>query len=277
MSSAEAAQVHRMSQRTVQRIPQRVGPSGNVRMPRRPGPQRGTIGSATPPELVELVCAIRCELPGKGHHFCFQLLKRRGHHPPSPVTIWRIWHRARLLLKRKRRQRRRQWAAFDGSPGYFQVDTTYVAGGGFVFAAVETCSRWAFTAWSDNRDSASAARFLRELRTAYPGHLCGVQTDNGAEFAGAFAAACKAQRFPHYLAWVRCPDMNGKVERFIGTMRAESLLGTEDPRLERAALLRDLERHRQFYNCERPHYALGWHTPHECLMLALNQSNQHPP
>jgi transposase InsO family protein len=71
--------------------------------------------------------------------------------------------------------------------------------------------------------------------------------------------------------------MNGKVERFIGTMRAKSLLGTDDPTLERSVLLRDLQRHRQFYNCERPHHALNWRTPRECLMLALDQSDQHPP
>lgn len=277
LSTAEVARRHGLSRRTVQRVPHRTGRGGRVRLPRRPGPLVGTVGSATPPQMVELLCGFRQTYPAKGHHFCYHLLRRRGERPPAPVTIWRIWRRWGLLTKRRRRQQRRQWTDLCHGPGFFQMDTTYVSGGGFVFAAVETQSRWAHAAWAEARDSQSAARFLRHLEQHYPGQLRGVQTDNGSEFGGAFKSACRQLGLPHYLAWVRCPDQNGKVERFIGTLRSESLLGCDDPTLCRHRLRENLARCLREYNHDRPHCALGWRTPMECLILKTDQSHTPPP
>jgi hypothetical protein len=277
-SSAEAALKHEISLRTVQRIRQRTNRQGRVRPARQPGPAPGSVGSATPPALVELVCEFKRHEPGKGHHYCHHWLRRQGHSPPAPVTIWRIWRRHKLLGQRKRRRRARgSWEQLQSGPGYFQIDTAYAAGGSFVLAAVETQSRWALAAVIPRRDSASAALFLEQLAERYPGLLRGVQTDNGGEFAGAFSAACKRRGLPHYLAWVRCPDMNGKVERFIGTLRRESLLGTDDPTLSPQMLAADLQRCLAHYNTQRPHYALGWRTPQECLILDQSQSSTQPP
>jgi transposase InsO family protein len=261
----EVALKYGVSERTVQRIVQGCDARGRVRRACKPGPRKGEVGSRTPKDQVELVCAFKSSHPGKGHHYCHHWLKRQGLHPPAPVTIWRIWRLAGLLSGKRKRQPRRVWDALTHAPGFFQLDTLYIAGGSFAFSAVETRSRYGFVKLVPRRDAQSAAQFLLELQAVYPGRLSGVQTDNGGEFAGAFAAACRAQGLPHYQAWVRCPDQNGKVERFNRTLREETLLGTDNPGLPMQVLQADIARFLEHYNYHRPHAALDWHTPIEYL------------
>lgn len=267
--SAAVAKYIGVSPRTVQRVLRAQRLSGQVPAARRPGPRRGSVGSATPAALVALVCDFKRAQPTKGHHYCYHWLQRQGLHPPAPVTIWRIWRRCRLLGRPRRRQRRREWLALRSAPGYFQLDTLYLAGDRFAYCAIDTHSRWAFVMLAARRDSRTAAGFLAELLRAYPGQLRGVQTDHGGEFQGAFKTACRQLGLPHYVAWVRCPDQNGKVERFNRTLRAESLLGTRDHQLPLPALQADLQRFLAYYNAERLHSALDWHTPSEYLHSTL--------
>ncbi len=276
MGTAQLAQLVQISRRTVQRVLRAARLEGRVAAARRPGPRPGSVLSATPSAQVTLVCEFRREYPHKGHHFCHHWLRRQGQRPPAPVTIWRIWRRLGLLSARRPRQRRRQWLARSTACGYLQLDTLYVAGDRFAFAAVDSGSRWAYAELAERRDSAAAARFLERLRQAYPGQLQGVQTDNGGEFAGTFNAACRALALPHHLAWVRCPDQNGKVERFIRTLRAESLLGAEDHSLPTSVLATDLARFLDFYNQQRPHQALDWRPPIEYLACQNQPEGSHP-
>lgn len=263
--TAEVARKYGVTPRTVQRIVKGCDARGRVRKARKPGPRQGQVGSCTPPDKVQLVCAFKASYPGKGHHYCHHWLKRQGLHPPAPVTIWRIWRWAGLLSKERKRQRRREYVALAHAPGFFQLDTLYLAGGSFAFSAVETRSRYGYVMLAQRRDSQAAARFLLELRAAYPGQLSGVQTDNGGEFAGAFSAACRELGLPRFLAWVRCPDQNGKVERFNRTLREETLLGTHNPYLPQQVLQADIARFLEHYNYHRPHTALDWRTPMEYL------------
>jgi len=276
MPTAELAGLFQVSQRTVQRVLRALRERGRIQAARRPGPRPGSVPSATPGARVALVCEFRRQYPHKGHHFCHYWLKRQGQQPPAPVTIWRIWRRLGLLGARQRRQQRRQWLKRSTACGYLQLDTLYVAGDRFAFAAVDSGSRWAHAQLAERRDSAAAARFLAELKTRYPGRLQGVQTDNGGEFAGAFSAACRALGLPHYLAWVRCPDQNGKVERFVRTLRDESLLGADDHSLSTSILQADLAAFLAFYNYQRPHHALDWRTPMEYFAQHYQPEDNQP-
>lgn len=273
MGTRELAAEEEVSVRTVQRVVQAARKQGRVLRARKPGPARGTVLSATRPEQVRLVCAFKQSYPHKGHHYCHHLLKRRGLMVPAPVTIWRLWRRYRLMGRRRRRQRHRKWMELTCGPGYFQLDTMHLCGDRFAFVAVETNSRWAFARICAARTSAQAARFLQDLRASYPGTLRGVQTDNGSEFKRDFASACHALNLPHYFAWVRCPDQNGKVERFIRTLREESLLGLCDHSLPTQTLARDLSRFLHHYNHERLHHSLDWNTPAQYLATSSSPAD----
>lgn len=261
MKTGELALEHGVSVRTIQRVKQAARERGRVDVARRPGPRRGSVNSATPASQVRIVCEFRLTNRHKGHHYCHHMLRRKGLRVPAPVTIWRIWRRLGLMGRRKRRQRRREWLAMSSGPGYFQLDTMYLAGDRFAFVALETHSRWAYAKICRSRDSAQAAAFLDELRNTYPGTLRGVQTDNGSEFAGHFKSSCKAAGLPLIHAWVNCPDQNGKVERFNRILRDETMLGADDHTLTDAALADDLVRFLHFYNHDRPHSALDWNSP----------------
>jgi transposase InsO family protein len=104
--------------------------------------------------------------------------------------------------------------------------------------------------------------------SVYLGRLRGVRTDNGGEFRDAFASCCRKLRLKHLFAWVRCPDQNGKVERFNRTLREESLLGTREHHLPLQALHADLRRFLAYYNHRRLHSALGYRPSAELLRTA---------
>ncbi len=261
MRTSELAQEHGVSRRTTQRVTQAARGCGRVMAARRPGPKRGSVNSITPAEQAHMVCEFRRANPHKGHHYCHHVFRRNGLRVPAPVTIWRIWHRLGLIGRRKRRQRRREWMAMSSGPGYFQLDTMYLAGDRFAFVALETHSRWAYAKICLSRDSAQAAAFLDELRNTYPGTVRGLQTDNGSEFAGHFKSACKTAGLPLIHAWVNCPDQNGKVERFNRILRDETMLGAGDHTIPLSALIAELARFLHFYNYDRPHSSLDWNSP----------------
>jgi transposase InsO family protein len=259
--TVDLAAAHGVSVRTIQRVKRATKGRGKVIAARRPGPRRGSVNSATPAAQVHMVCEFRRTNPHKGHHYCHYMFRRKGLRVPAPVTIWRIWRRLGLMGRRKRRQRRREWLAMSSDPGYFQLDTMYLAGDRFAFVALETHSRWAYAKICRSRDSAQAAVFLDELRKTYPGTVRGLQTDNGSEFAGHFKSSCKAAGLPHVHAWVNCPDQNGKVERFNRILRDETMLGADDHTIPDSVLIANLISYLHFYNYDRAHSALDWNSP----------------
>lgn len=263
-----------VSQRTVYRILTRRDRSGRIRRARKPGPRPGSVASLTSAVQVKLVCDFREDHPEKGHQYCCYWLRRRGQRPPSATTIWRIWRRHGLLSGRWPRQSRKQWQALQQAPGYLQLDTMYLPGDRFAFVAIDVETRWLLLRIVERRDSAQAAQFLEELLLAWPGQVRGLQTDHGCEFAGRFKQLARQTGLPHYLAWVRCPDLNGKVERVIRTIREESELGAATPDTPLADLIRQAADFEHFYNHQRLHSSLDWIPPIEYLEHLSTRSDK---
>jgi transposase InsO family protein len=276
MTRAEASRRYGMSERTVYRILGRRNRQGRVRRAQPPGPRPGNGPGRTSPAMVQLVCDCRREHPQKGHHHCHHYLKRLGHSPPSPATIWRLWRRHRLLGKKRRRQNfRARWELRRQAPGFFQLDTMYLPGNRFAFVAIDTCSRFGYLEISETRDARRAAAFLLHLLDAFPATVTGLQTDRGSEFYGDFHKLAASLNLPHFFAWTQCPDLNGMVERFIRTIRDESLLDTAEPDTPSAVLIQDAQDFLHHYNHHRLHSRLDYRPPFEYLSLytTSQQSN----
>ena len=173
----------------------------------------------------------------------------------------------RKPIKRKKKLRRPK--------GYrvLEVDTVvrFIDGTKrYILTCADTEKRSAFAACYTNHGSASAADFLAKSRMVLPDCPIAVQTDNGSEFALHFACAAEASGLTHFHTYPRSPKMNAHVERFNRTLDEEFL------RFNRALLRDDVNAFNEklvdwllWYNCERPHYALGQVPPFRSMMSLL--------
>lgn len=137
------------------------------------------------------------------------------------------------------------------------------AGWEFVHVAVDDFSRLAYVEILANERGDSCAAFLRRAHAWFRRQgiaIKGVLTDNGTGYRShRFRQACSATGLRHLRTKPRCPQTNGKAERFIQTLLREWAYGrVYRSSTERA---RNLPRWLHFYNQDRPHASLDYLPP----------------
>jgi transposase InsO family protein len=199
-------------------------------------------------------------------------------------TIWKVLHRHGLSrLRRSARQsyRRYQWSR----PGaLLHVDTAQLprfarpghrvtgdrqrrsrgAGKVFLHACVDDCSRYAYVEQHQDERGGTAAGFMRraiahfaELGLAPPE---AVMSDNGACYrSDAFRAELKRVGARQILTPPYTPRWNGKIERFVQTLKREWAYAHSWRRS--ADRSRALTSFLRYYNRRRPHSSLGDRPP----------------
>lgn len=137
------------------------------------------------------------------------------------------------------------------------------AGWEFVHVAVDDFSRLAYVEILANECGDSCAAFLRRAHAWFRRQgiaIKSVLTDNGTGYRShRFREACSATRLRHLRTKPRCPQTNGKAERFIQSLLREWAYG----RVYRTSRERaqNLPRWLHFYNQERPHASLDYLPP----------------
>jgi transposase InsO family protein len=186
---------------------------------------------------------------------------------PEPLRV------AKRARKRKRtgalgRRKRIQELAIREEPHFLvQVDTVvrYLAGTKrYIFTAIDHVTKLAYARMYTSGSSQSAADFLQRLWILFGARIQNLQTDNGSEFAGAFADACRDLGVTRYFSRVKTPKDNAVEERFNETLDLEFLRdGNLDSDVQRfnAKLAPWLVE----YNTVRPHATLSYLTPLEFL------------
>lgn len=112
-----------------------------------------------------------------------------------------------------------------------------------------------------------AFRFYGKPKTFRSDHGCQWYS-NGTDACG-FDAWCLENGIKHECSAIGVPQLNGKVERHHGNLRAEADLpdtATVEEYKEQ------LEAYRMFHNMERPHHSLGLRTPSEVYYKTLMTS-----
>ena len=133
----------------------------------------------------------------------------------------------------------------------------------YCHVAVDDTSRLAYVEILDNELGVTCAAFLRRAVAWFGAHGITVQrvmTDNGVGYrAKVHASACAVLGIRHLCTQPYRPRTNGKAERFIQTLQREWAYAAsyDNSTQRRRALLPWLE----YYNCRRPHSALGHKTP----------------
>jgi transposase InsO family protein len=137
------------------------------------------------------------------------------------------------------------------------------AGWEYVHVAIDDTSRLAYVELLDDEKGSTCAGFLRRAIAWFAAHGVIVQrvmTDNGAGYRSDLHAATVTELgIKHLRTRPYRPRTNGKAERFIQTLQAEWAYATsyQDHWQRRRVLRPWLE----YYNCRRPHSALGHRTP----------------
>lgn len=140
----------------------------------------------------------------------------------------------------------------------------------YVHVCVDDATRLAYVEVLADEKARTAVGFLRRARVWYRRHGVHIQrvmTDNGACYLSTLhALACRRLRIKHLRTRPRRPRTNGKAERFIQTMLRECAYGQAFANSQQRR--RSLRRWLTYYNCRRPHSALGHHTPISRLATA---------
>jgi transposase InsO family protein len=193
--------------------------------------------------------------------------------PPEPPNRYCRRHPGELIhidIKKLGRFDRPGHRAVGRAPGY---RATYKAGWEYCHVAIDDTSRLAYVEILDDEKGVTCVAFLRRAIAWFAARGITVErvmTDNGTGYRSKVHAAAVADlEIKHLRTRPYRPRTNGKAERFIKTLQAEwaYAVSYQDHWQRRRALLPWLS----YYNCRRPHSALG-HKPPVSVLNADERS-----
>jgi transposase InsO family protein len=192
----------------------------------------------------------------------------------------RVYHNGRAKAYRRYKEKIKH-APKPSSFGYVEIDTIARFNLGiktYIFNAIDVKLKFQFSYAYRSNSSANAADFFNKFQEIYPipNGIKTVQTDNGSEYLGVFAALLKQKKIPQIFIYPRCPKINGCVERANRSLQEEFVDRKQD------LLVYGLERfnsalmeHLIWYNTKRVHKALGNRTPIDYLLTLLPESHMY--
>ncbi len=193
-----------------------------------------------------------------------ELFPKPGKIYHNPNSAW-----AKNKGKPRRKRQRVRYAPKPQELGHLQLDTVERVLDRlkvYVYSGVDIKGKFAFSLPYREKTSANAVHFFQQLERVYPLPIRDAQTDNGAEFLGAFEDHLEQQHIPHLFSYPRCPKINGCIERYQRTLSEEFLQVHEFLVREPRRFHLQLADYLVFYNCERVHHALHLQTPMAFLM-----------
>ena len=282
---ALAAEAFGVCARTVVRWRKRYRGQGMKGLETRPSAPRVQRQRTWTPAMIEAVRLIRLSEDGRGRgKVILQMLladqglvlsvsmvgriladlQQRGRLPEPRVPAGRKPRPARPYAIR-----RPKGTLPPALPGdVVQIDTVHVRPMTNIelrqFSAIDVVSRIAWGTVRTRATAGTARDFVLELVEAMPFRITAIQVDGGSEFMAEFELACRDLGITLYVLPPRSPKLNGCVERFNRTTRAEFwrwYTGLTTVADTTAALQRWTAR----YNATRRHASLGYRTPLDFL------------
>lgn len=136
----------------------------------------------------------------------------------------------------------------------------------FQFTAIDDCTRLRVLKIYERNNQQSAKNFVDYMLSRLPFQVDVIQTDNGAEFGDHFHYHVQDLAIKHVYIKPRTPRLNGKVERSHRIDQKEFYALLDGVVIDGAASINSkLQEWEQFYNYQRPHFALDGQTPYERL------------
>lgn len=199
----------------------------------------------------------------------------------SPSGVYKALKRAGEVrpYRSRKRFKKRYTSLWIKAPGQkVQVDVKYcpkIPGHyqSYQYTAIDCFSRLRLCYVYPEVSPRASVDFLKRLSRFFPFKVACIQTDHGSEFTYAmfpevkvihpFDLDCKKAGIRHKLIPVATPHHNGQVENSHGKDKVECYGRNriQVPQDYQALI----QKRNLFWNCERPHQALGLHTPLEYL------------
>ncbi len=212
----------------------------------------------------------------------------------EPISQWKVqktierhqlyYHpvkQARINRKRRRSVRRKRITDLKAKPftGFLLcLDTVVVywkSAKRYIFTAVDKHAKVAFARMYRTKSSLNSRDFLARLRYLLGNQIANVGHDNGSEFQGDFAKACRRLGISQYHSRIKTPKDNATNERFNRTLQEEFIqLGnlTDDT----IDFNRRLTEWLVEYNYRRPHQTLDYLSPMQFIQQHRPLSPMYP-
>lgn len=225
-----------------------------------------TAHNRTDKHTERIVISLALQWPTEGVESLADMLYYEQEITLHPTTIYRILKRNNIRYGPYHTRTHKRWKKklyTHKTPGTeLQMDTTYPYGykaGKALYTIIDDASRWVYVKAYDKANSYNTILFLREIIQKAPFIIQKIRTDNGTEFTNdAMKIFLKTHNIVHRRNTVGCPQQNGKIERFHGTLKRAykyNLLyqSSLDELQYRITLFT------QYYNHRKRHRGLGMH------------------
>lgn len=203
-----------------------------------------------------------------------------------PATIYRILKRNNVRYTNHYLATKKRWKKQLFShqiPGQeLQMDTKYPFGykqGKVIYTIIDDASRWVFV-WSYQTANAdNTYDFMKKVIARAPFQIQKIRTDQGTEFINQkLHDLLHEMGIAHRKNTPYCPEENGKIERFHGTLNQKALRYGFLPSLTLDQIQYRLNLFLHYYNYQKKHRGLGMNskTPVERLieLACVNPSLQ---
>lgn len=203
-----------------------------------------------------------------------------------PTTIYRILKRNNIRYTQYYQATKKRWKiklfSHQIAGQELQMDTKYPFGykqGKVIYTIIDDASRWAFV-WSyDKANAENTLDFVKRVIVRAPFAIQKIRTDQGKEFANLkLRQLLRGYNIGYRLNTPYCPEENGKIERFHGTLNQKALRYGFSPNHTLDQMQYKLNLFMHYYNYQKRHRGLGMNgkTPMERLneLASVNLSLQ---
>jgi len=146
----------------------------------------------------------------------------------------------------------------------------------YILTLTDVTSRVSLAFATRSHSSQEAKRFFQWSQRVFPGkQIVRVLSDNGSEFAGAFAKHLASEKIPRWYTYPKTPKMNAHAERFNRTVQEEFVDYHEELLFTDVAAFNDqLAGWLIWFNTKRPHHSLDNLSPLQYIVKYHSQECQ---
>jgi transposase InsO family protein len=246
----------------------------------------GPASNRTSQEVEQCIIQLARQYGADGSEALADRLQYENNITIHPTTIYRILKRNDVrytdhYLATKKRWKKQLFS--HQIPGQeLQMDTKYPFGykqGKVIYTIIDDASRWAF-AWSYTTANAdNTVDFVKKVIKRAPFQIQKIRTDQGTEFVNLkLKELLEEMNITYRKNTPYCPEENGKIERFNGTLNQKAFRYGFPPSQTLDQMQYRLSLFLHYYNYQKRHRGLGMNgkTPIERLeeLSSVNPSLQ---
>jgi transposase InsO family protein len=227
--------------------------------------RKGPAHNRTPEALERCVIKLAKRYSADGVETLADRLQYEYNTTLHPTTIYRILKRNNIRYTVYYKATKKRWKKQLFSlkiPGQeLQMDTKYPFGwkqGKVIYTIIDDASRWAFVWGYQKANGDNTVDFIKQVIKRAPFVIQKIRTDQGREFISLkLRKLLKEHNIKHRLNTPYCPEENGKIERFHGTLNQKAFRYGFPPSQTIDQMQYKLNLFMHYYNYQKKHRGLG--------------------